>query len=372
MFDLVIRNERQTKYILETVDNLYSSISRIHFKMHVISNTDVQHFPYHLFQNLRTLILDTGNVYNFPEEMSQLENLEKLEINNNSFIEFPTIITDLILLKKLIFFQNFLEVVPTSISKLSNLETLSFIHCNLKEFPTPIIHLKKLKELYICGCRALTIPDNLHELDKLEKLGLHTNDIKDFPTCIVNLENLVFLDLSSNKLKNIPTCIEKLKKLEELIISGNRQMQTCLYLNLPKLERLMIDRHINDIILHENVENRIDITNGSFDHSFPNTVRYINEIERTTLLRKFKREKMENVLSLVPEKLKCSICYNIFFQPRVNQKGNIYCLECIEHHFRLFNTDPLTNIQCSTAELFPINMLESEINEFIDNFQLNE
>lgn len=372
MFDLVIRNERQTKYILDTVDNLYSSISKIHFRIHVISNADVQRFPYHLFQNLRTFILDTGNVYHFPDEMSLLKNLEKLEINNNSFIEFPTIITDLISLKKLIFFQNFLEVVPSCISKLSNLETLSFIHCNLIEFPTPIIQLKKLKELSICGCRALTIPDNLHELDKLEKLALHTNNIKDFPTCIVNLKRLVYLDMSSNKLQNIPTCIEKLQNLKELIISGNRQMQRCLFLNLPHLQRLVIDRHINDIVLHEHVENRIDITNGTFDYSFPNSVRYINEMERATLLRKFKREKMENVSSLVPDKFKCSICYNIFYQPRVNQKGNIYCLECIEHHFRLYHTDPLTNIQCSTSELFPINMLESEINEFIDNFELSE
>ena len=372
MFDLIIRNERQTKYILETVDNLYSSISKIYFKMHVINNVDIQDFPYHLFKNLRIFILDTGNVYNFPQEMLQLENLEKLEINNNSFMEFPTVITELVSLKKLIFFQNFLETVPPTIIKLNNLETLSLIHCSLTEFPTAILELKKLKELYICGCRRLKIPENLHELDQLEILGLHTNDIKEFPTSIVKLDKLIYLDMSSNKLKNIPTCIEKLKNLEELIISGNRQMQTCLFLNLPKLNRLMIDRHINDIILHENVKNKIDITSGSFEFTLPSNIRYINELERIAILRKLKRDKMETVLSLIPDRLKCSICYNIFYNPRVNQKGNIYCSECIAHHFRLFNTDPLTNIQCSNCELFPINLFENEINEFIDNFQMDE
>jgi Leucine-rich repeat (LRR) protein len=372
MFDLVIRNERQTKYIIDTVDELYSSISKIYFKIHVINNVDIQNFPYHLFKNLRIFILDTGNIYTFPSQILQLENLEKLEINNNSFMEFPETITELITLKKLVFFQNLLEVIPPSITKLHNLETLSIIHCNLKEFPTAIVELKKLKELYICGSNRLTIPDNLNELDQLERLGLHTNNIKEFPTCIVKLEKLKYLDMSSNTIKNIPTCIERLKNLEELIMSGNRQMHTCLYLNLKNLKRLIIDRHVNDIILHENVENKIVINNGAFDYNYTEHVRYINEMERIALLRKFKREKMENLSSLVPDKLKCSICYHVFFHPRVNQKGNIYCLECIEHHFRLFSTDPLTNIQCSTSELFPINMIENEVNEFIDNFQMTE
>lgn len=372
MFDLIIRNERQTKYILETEDNLYFSISKIYFKMHMISNVDIQHFPYHLFKNLRIFILDTGNVYNFPQEMSQLENLERLEINNNSFMEFPAVITELVSLKKLIFFQNFLEIVPPTITKLYNLETLSLIHCSLREFPIVILELKKLKELYLCGCKKLKIPENFDELDQLEILGLHTNDIKEFPTCIVNLDKLIYLDMSSNKLKNIPTCIERLKNLEELIISGNRHMQTCLFLNLPKLNRLMIDTHINDIILHENVKSKIDITSGSFEFTLPSNIRYINELERIAILRKFKRDKMENALSLIPDKLKCSICYNIFLHPRVNQKGNMYCLECIAQHFRLFNTDPLTNVECSSCEVFPVNLLENEINEFIDNFQITE
>lgn len=372
MFDLIISNSRQVKYMTETVDDLYSAISKLYFKMHVVENVDIQHFPYHLFRNLNTWIMDTGDVTTFPDEISKLENLEKLEINNNSFIDFPESVTKLKALKELIFFQNFFEVIPSSIKNLHNLETLSIIHCPLKEFPNAILELKTLKELYMCGALNFIIPDNLHELQNLEKLGLHTNGIKNFPECIIHLKKLKYLDISSNKIKNIPTAIEKLTHLGEFILSGNRQMQNCLFLNLPHLKRLVIDRHVNDIILHENVENKIEISNGTFDYNHTSNVRYINEMERITLLRKFKREKMENILFLIPEKMKCSICYNIFLNPRVNQKGNIYCFDCIQQHFRLYDTDPLTNVLCSTFELFPVNILENEINEFIDNFQMTE
>lgn len=366
MFELVIKNEKQKQYILETDDNLYSAISKLEFKVFTIHHEDVQRLPYHLFKNLKSLSIHLSNVFSFPPEMQHLQNLETLDLSNTEFVEFPIIITDLEKLKKISFFQNHLKYIPNSIVKLQHLEVLSFIHCRLKEFPDAILELTNLKELYFSGNEEIIIPSGISNLTNLERLGLHSNKIRECPSSIFNLEKLEFLDLSSNNIKTIPTSIEKLKRLEELILSSNRHMQNCLFLNLPKLERLVIDRHITDIILNEKVEHNILITNGY--HSYSNTVRYINEFERVNFLRQMKREHMDTLNICIPDRIKCSICYSLLFFPRVNQQGNIYCKKCIEEHFRENDTDPLTNVVCLTKELFSINIIENEINEFIDNF----
>lgn len=372
MFDLIIKHSGQTQYILETVDELYTAISKLHFKLYTINHDDVQKFPFHLFKNLEVLTLNTSNISCFPSSIKLLSNLQKLEINSNDFTEFPQDITELTTLKEVKFFQNNIRFIPDSICNLSNLEHLSFIHCNLVEFPTSILELTNLTELYLCGNRNFIIPENFHLLSNLEKLGLHSNNIQEIPITLCELKNLEYLDLSSNKIKTIPTSIEKLTKLEEFIVSGNPDMHNCLFLNLPRLERLVIDRHINDIILHENVEDNIDISNGLFNYNHIGNIRFINALERTNLLRRMKREQMEMNNVSIPEKMKCSICYSILFSPRVNQQGNIYCLECIEQHYQNHNTDPLTNVICSIKELFPIQVIENEVNEFIDNYDKRE
>jgi hypothetical protein len=366
MFDLIIKDSRQTQYILETVDELYVAISKLHFKIYTINHDHVQKFPFHLFKNLKVLTLNTSNIRFFPSTIKQLSSIEKLEINSNDVMEFPKHITELTTLKEVKFFQNNIRFIPDSICNLSDLEYLSFIHCNLVEFPTSILELTNLTELYLCGNRNFVIPENFHLLSNLQRLGLHTNNMTEVPISLFELKNLEYLDLSSNKIKTISTSIEKLTKLEEFIICGNPEMHNCLFLNLPRLERLVIDRHINDIILHENVENNIDISNGIFNYNHIGNIRYINAFERTNLLRRMKREKMEIDNVSIPDKMKCSICHSILLCPRVNQQGNIYCLECIEQHYRIHTTDPLTNLVCSTKELFPIQIIENEVNEFID------
>lgn len=367
MFELIITKDKQTKFILETNDNLYSTISKLTFKMYTINDHDIQIFPYHLFQNLNCFNIQMGNIYSLPEEFKLLQNLETLKLSNTDFQEFPHVVTELTNLKQLSFFQNSFESIPDSLVQLSNLHFLSLIHCRLTEFPKCILELTNLTELYLSGNERITIPNEISKLSKLERLGLHTNKIQDIPLSIFQLKYLEFLDLSSNDIRTIPTSIEKLKFLEELILSGNCNLHNCLFLNLPKLDRLVIDRHITDLILHENVENNISITNGFFEYK--NTLRFINELERMDLLRQMKREHLDTLNIYVPNRIKCSICYSIFSYPRLNQQGNIYCKNCIEEHFKMYNTDPLTNVACTTKELFPVNVIETEVNEFIDNFQ---
>ena len=367
MFELIITRERQTKYILETNDNLFSAISKLTFKMYTINNHDIQIFPYHLFQNLHFFDIHMGNIYSLPEEFKLLQNLETLKLSNTDFLQFPLVITELKNLKRLSFFQNSFESIPDSLVQLSNLHFLSLIHCRLTEFPKCVLELTNLTELYLSGNENIIIPTEISKLSKLERLGLHSNKITEIPLSIFQLKYLEFLDLSSNNIKTIPTSIEKLKLLEEFIVSGNPNVHNCLFLNLPKLERLVIDKHITDLILHENVENNISITNGFFEYN--NTLRFINELERIDLLRQMKREHLDTLNIYVPNKIKCSICYCIYSHPKVNQHGNIYCKNCIEEHFKIYNTDPLTNVICTTKELYPINIIEKEVNEFIDNFQ---
>lgn len=366
MFDLVIVTKEQTKFVLENKEPLFNFIDKLICKRQTFSHDELVHFPFEHFSNLNEMCIEYGNIQTIPETIGKCKNLKIFEIASNELIKFPKEICDIQSLEEVTIFHNFLEEVDETITKLSNLKYLNLSHNVLRTFPKYICELQKLQYLNLSGNVIHSITEPLQNLVNLQELSLHTNKLRCFPTVILNLKNLEKLDLSSNKIKKIPYSIENLKNLKKLIISNN-PLGSSITLNLKQLQFLNISNNINDILLPS--ENKdIEIYCGYEEYT--KEIRYIREVEHRNIQKNLKREYIEILHMDFPEKFKCPICYSIFHEVRNNSVGKIYCKSCIEEHYRYFNTDPLTNIILSNKDLFPVEYVQNEIDEFIESIEI--
>ncbi|CAL1370857.1 unnamed protein product [Linum trigynum] len=201
-------------------------------------------------KNLKVLKLNNCGITKLADKIGMLQKLEQIEASwCPNLKEVPDDIGQLASLKTLIMESPQIFHLPASISKLSSLETLDLQGCleiqeppelpaSLKKLtitsPVPnLLDLKELKELRIDESGEIKeIPRNIWILSKLEIIHLYaTPNIKILPSGVGALTQLVELRL--NSCEGIQ-CIEELPpSLKILYIGGSPLLQ-----RLPTLENL--------------------------------------------------------------------------------------------------------------------------------------
>ena len=366
MFDLLVVTKEQAKFILENKEPLFDCIDKLICKRQTFTHDEFNHFPFDSFSNLIDLYIEYGNIQTIPKNIVKCQKLKIFEISSNELTKFPNDLCNIESLEEVTIFHNFLEEVDDNITKLSNLKYLNLSNNLLRTFPKSICDLQQLQYLNLYGNSIQSITEPLENLVNLRELSLHTNKLTFFPNVILNMENLEKLDLSSNKIKKIPYSIQGLKNLRKFIISNN-PLNSSITLNLKHLQFLNLSNNVNDVLLHPQNKD-IEIYCGYEEYT--KEVRYIREVEYKNIQKNLKREYIEILHVEFPEKIKCPICFCIFDEVRNNSVGKIYCKACIEEHYKYFNTDPLTNIVLSNKDLFPVEYVENEIDEFIESIDI--
>lgn len=366
MFDLVVITKEQTKFLLENKEPLFNCINKLICKRQTFTHDEIIQFPFDSFSNLIEMRIEYGNIQTIPETIEKCQHLKIFEISSNELTKFPKELCNITSLEEVTIFYNFLEEIDENITKLSNLKYLSLSNNVLRIFPKYVCKLQKLQYLNLSGNIIHCITEPLQNLKNLRELLLQKNKLTYFPTVILNLESLEKLDLSSNNIITVPYSIQALKNLKKFCISNN-PLSSSITLNLKRLQFLNLSKNVNELLLPP--ENK-DIEIYCEYEEYTKEIRHIREAEYRNIYKNLKREYIEILHINFPDKFKCPICYSIFHKVRNNSVGKIYCKACIEEHYKYFNTDPLTNIVLSNKDLFPIEYVDNEINEFIESIEI--
>ncbi len=168
----------------------------------------------------------SGNwIMEFPQKLDNLKRLKKLRFYskyNDNHPPFPLSFCDLINLEELEV-SRFFEY-PNEMTRLNNLTYLKINNYQLTAFPEVIFTLKNLKKLHASCCRLEGIPENISALQALEDIYLHGNKIKKIPEALALLPNLKDFNIGFNELPK-----KEIKKLETMlpnvnIVCGNQHV----------------------------------------------------------------------------------------------------------------------------------------------------
>ena len=409
-YEININNPSKLKFIENFTENEpLKNIKEIKFK-----NISLVSFPFHLFPNLKFLILsdiikieclmecffdcrkleilsmNDIEFHKLPKNIEKCSSLKVISIFSSSIEELPETIGNLSLLEELHLQQCFqLSFLPLTLKNCKYLENISISNCNFTEIPFIVFELERLKILDISSNDISMIPSNISNCKKLEYLKFDNTKITFIPLFIENCELLQEIHANNSYLEYLPETIGNLKNLEYLYCSGTRlsllpeSIINCIKLKILDIEKTYIEElpnfgyfnslkcietvYTEDTPYQKNINNIIflDILReGHFQIKGNYNVQYISVFEKD---RYEKIKFLSKQIDFIPlEQYKCSICYELFKLPRTTMEGNTYCKECILEWFSRENTDPNTNKVIDNKQIFPHHLFENYLNQYID------
>lgn len=409
-YDININSLSKLKFI----NNLTENEPLKNVKEIKIKNISVSYFPFYLFPNLKFLVLSDVlkieclmecffecrkleilsmndiELDKFPKNIEKCRSLKIISIFSSSIEKLPETIGNLSLLEELHLQQCFeISYLPLTLKNCKLLENISISNCNFKEFPSILFELENLKNIDISSNDISILPEKISILKKLDYLKIDNTKIKEIPDSIELCVSLREIHAKNSYLETIPETIGKLENLEYLYCPGTRlkiipeNLLCCSKIKIIDVEKTYVEKLpnlgvltnlklIDTIYTHDTPYDKkdnnivsIDISReGIFQKNGKYMVQYISIFEKD----RFEKIKFLSRQSdfKIPEKYKCSICYELFKSPRTTCEGNTYCRKCISEWFSCENTDPNTNKIIQNKEIFPHHIFENEYNQFID------
>ncbi len=222
--------------------------------------------------HLEELELFFSNIYELPDEISNLINLKKLNIVSElkSFSSGLEKLTNLEELK----YEARVEMIPGFIGKMTKFKVLNLSNNNLTNLTDEFFQLLNLEEL-ILDNNNFVISKKLGNLKNLTKLDLSWNKITKLPDKLFHsLNNLTNLILEHNKIEKLPDSIFELTNLTHLNLESNKITHISeKILNLTKLEK--IDTTDNPI---ENIPDEMDSTKDQIFNHFLYSTKVIKKL----------------------------------------------------------------------------------------------
>ena len=339
---------KKTQYlsILDSdIDTVHNNIGSLEvLKIISICSTYIKTIPdtigyCHLLEDL--YLYDNHNLWYLPSSLKNCTFLKYISISNCNFHEFPSVLCELENLLDLDISNNEIEDIPDEISNLKKLEYFKCRNIKIISLPYSIKECKKLKEIHIKFSYLEEVPSTIGELKELTFLDLRGTRIKTLPDTIGKCSSLEMIDLDHTSLESLPKTLLTLKKIKEIFTNST-----------PFNEK-------NETIFLDFSRDGKFIIQGNY------------QVKYTSLYQNEREEKIKFIMSqkdfIVPEKYKCSICYELFKLPRTTMEGNTYCKECIVKWFSEQETDPNTNKIMEKKQIFPHHLFENDLNQFINN-----
>ena len=338
---------KKTQYLsildcdIDTVHNNIGSLEVL--KIISICSTYIKTIPdtikyCHLLEDL--YLYDNHNLWYLPSSLKNCTFLKYISISNCNFYEFPSVLCELENLTDLDISNNDIEEIPNEISNLKKLEYFKCSNIKIISLPPSIKECKKLKEIHLKFSYLEEIPSTIGELKELTSLDLRGTRICSLPETIGKCSSLEIIDLDNTNLDSLPKSLLTLKEIKEIFTDST-----------PFNEK-------NETIFLDFSRDGKFIIQGNY------------EVKYTSLYQNEREEKIKFIMSqegfIVPEKYKCSICYELFKLPRTTLEGNTYCKECIVKWFSSENTDPNSNKIVEDKRFFPHFLFENDLNEYID------
>ena len=188
---------------IDFINNLPYKITTLKLNKLRIVNFELKHL-----ENLVSLELKFGKIQTFVLE--NCLDLKTLSLHGNQLVEFPQSILKLMNLESLNLCYNNIFQIPENFSQLQNLKYLNFGSNELTEFSTVLLQLVNLETLCLHSNTILKVFILDSKLQNLIKLDLSNNNIDEIH---LQLPKLQYLDLNNNKIIEIHLQTLKLQKL---------------------------------------------------------------------------------------------------------------------------------------------------------------
>jgi leucine-rich repeat protein SHOC2 len=150
-------------------------------------------------KSLMYLILDGTALDTLPESLASLRSLELLAINKNTADTLNlNYVNRFKSLRNLEIGESNVFEIPENISNLERLEKLVCLDCKLSKLPQNIGLLTQLKHLDLSYNQIYELPNSIFMLNQLEYLNLRGNKLTDLSEKFYYLKNLKYLDIRGN------------------------------------------------------------------------------------------------------------------------------------------------------------------------------
>ncbi len=190
-----------------------------------ISHNNLTVLPESIGEIASLISIDASNnqLTSIPDSISKLGNLIDLDLGDNRLEKLPDSIGNIQGLNHLCLRSNKLTILPETIGNLTNLITIDIEDNQVYKIPNSIGNLIELEwKLYLSDNNLTLLPESIGNLVGISILFLDGNKLTALPENIGNLTNLVELNLEDNQLKSLPKSIGNLTNLVELYLGDNQ------------------------------------------------------------------------------------------------------------------------------------------------------